>query len=250
VPGRDVREGNGVDLGSSPRRGDDWGCGVDDVESPRIGEGVETGLLGALVLPAPTDAYLDFAFGLDGSTHNDFERASGPLVVTGLYCPSVSETLRNLESAMGPPVGAGTNVDVDLAPMDVDAMLSASVPQRLLSGGGETQCRGSLSSSSLSLLPFHLSTSSPQGLGHSPSSSPVVTVGRNLALTCSDSSLSPKTPVEVRPQTHRISVTVAGSGFAPGSVEPASAASALFNLGSTEKVFAGPSLFLDDDGME
>ena len=248
MPGRSVREGKEVDLRPSPRSGDDLECGVDGFEPLRINEGGETGRPGVLVLPTPTDPYLDFAFGLDGATHDNPERANGPLAVTGLDYPSVSETVRHLESAMGLLTEADTNADP--APMDIDAMLSTSIPQRLLSRDGETQCRGSLNSNPLSLLPFRLSTSKPQVLGLSSPLSPVVTAGRDRALTFSDSGLSTKSPVEVRPQTTRISVTVAGSGLTPGFVESVSGLTNLDSVEVQEKVFAGPNLFLDDDGME
>lgn len=248
VPGRNVREGKGVDLGPSPRSRNDWECGVDDSEPLPTNEGGETKRPGVLVLPAPTDTYLDFAFGLDGTADEGSERANGPLAIAGLDYPSALETLHHLESAIGLPTEADTNADP--APMNIDATLSTSIPQRLLSGGAGTRCRSSLNTNSLSLLPFHLSTSKPQVMGLPSSLSPVVTAGRDLALTYSGSSLLPKASVEVRPQTPRISVTVAGSALTPGFVE---SASGLTNPDSAEiqdKVFAGPSLFPDDGGME
>jgi len=230
-------------LGPSPPIRDDWDCGVDDFEH----EGGETERSGVLVLPAPMDPYLDFAFGLDGTTHDGLERTNGPRAATGLDYPSVSETLRHLESAMGLSTGADTNADP--APMDIDTILSTTIPQRLLSGFGETHCWGSLNSNSLSSLPFHLSTPEPQVLRVS-SLSPVVTPGGNLTLTYSNLSLPPEAPVEVRPQTPRISVAVAGSGLTPGFVESVSGLTNPDSAEIREKVFAGPSLFPDDDGME
>ena len=248
VPGREVREGKGVDLGPSPRRRDDWECGASDLEPLRINRGEGTGCPGGtFALPAPTDPYLDFALGLDGTTLDDSERTNGALVTTELDYPSVSETLRHLESTMGLPVGTGVGVDPTL--MNPDAILSVSVP-RLRSGDGETQSRGLLGGTSLSQLPFYLSTSKPQILGYSFSSSSIVAADGGLTLTPPNSSLSPKAPVEVIPQTPRISTTVSGSGltWTPRSVE---CVSAMTNLDSAKaQMFAGPSLFLGDDGME
>ena len=133
--------------------------------------------------------------------------------------------------------------------MDIDRILSASVLQRLPPGEGETQCRGP-PGSSLDLLPFHPSTSNLPALEPPPSLLPVVIAGRDLALKYSDLSSQMRAPVEVRPQTPRISAAVSGPWLTLGSVEPAPA---LINLDPVEiqemKVFAGPNLFLDD-GME
>ena len=219
-----------------------------DFEPLRIDEGIETERDGVLVPSAPTDTYLDFAFGLDGATNDTSESADGPLANTGPNYPSVLETLRHLESAMGLSTDEDTNADP--APMNIDATPSRSIPRRLLSGYGETQCRGSLNISSLSPLPFYLSTSKPQVLGLPSPLSPVATADSNLTLTYSNSTPSPKAPVEVRPQSPRISVTVSGLGLTPELVESVSGLTNLDSAEIQEKVFTGPSLFLDDDGME
>ena len=230
MPSRDVRRGEGAGFEGSPHHSrDGWGCGVD--------EGGKTEHSDVFVLPAPADPYIDFAFDLDGATYEAPRMAAEPSVAVGLGHPSVSETLRCLESAMGLPTSADTTVG--LAPMDVDAILSVSIPQRLLAGGGETRHGSPLNgSSSPRPLPFHLSTSKLPALAPPPS------------LTRSDLSSLLKAPVEVGPQSPHISATVSGLGLPSGS---AGSVSPLINPGSAEmqeKVFAGPSLFLDDGGME
>ena len=225
MPGCDVRGGRvNVGLKSSPRDG--RGCGVGNPELLRMDEVGETKPLGTFALSAPTDPYIDFASGLDGTTHLNHERRNEPLVATGPKYPSVSETLRHLESAMGQPTGAET--DMDITPMNIDTTLSATAPQHLPSGEGGAQCSGLPSRSTSSLLPFHLSTSKfPSSL-----SSPT------------------KAPVEARPQAPRISATLPSSGSVAGPTEPVPASINLDLAEVREKVFAGPSLFLDDDGME
>jgi hypothetical protein len=228
VPSRDVREGEGAGLKCSHHSRDGWGCGVD--------EGGKTEHSDVFVLPAPADPYIDFAFGLDGTTHENPGMATEPSAAAGLDYPSVSETLRCLESAMGLPTSADTTVD--LAPMDIDATFSISTPQRLSTGAGETRHEIPLNGSgSPRLLPFHLSTSKLPALAPP------------LSLTRSGLNSLLKAPVEVRPQSPHISATVSGLGLPSGSVE---SVSPLINQGSAEmqEVFAGPSLFLDDGGME
>ena len=253
VPGRGVREGKRVRLGPSCRR-DDLGCGVDDFEPLRmdVDEGGATERSDAFSRPAPTDPYTDFAFGLDVVTHDRCSpgktNESSASVPTGLDYPSTLETLRHLESTIGPPADADTSAEPTL--MNVDTtFLTASTPQGLSRGEEETQCRGLPSTNSLNLLPFHLSTSKLQPLATS-SSLPVATTAHNLALTHLDRGSSLKTPVEIRPQVPRISATLSGSELALGSTEPASSLMKLDSVDIPEKVFAGPSLFLDDDGME
>jgi len=249
VPGRGLQEGGTVDSNPSPSRREGWECGVDDLEPRRISGGGETDRRDAFVLPAPTDPYIDFAFGLDGATHcDDPKRTNEPLVAIGLDHSSVSETLRRLESEIGPPTGV--DATVDLIPMDIDAMLSVPVSYRLPSGEGETQRRGSPSDNPPNHLPFQPPTSNFPALAPYSSSSPAVTTAHNLVFRGPDLSSSLEALVQARPQTPQISTTISGSELAVGSTEPASA---LVNLGSAEvqrKVIAGPRLFLYDDGME
>jgi len=249
VSGCDLREGTRVySKHSSSCRRDGRGCGVGDRESRQIDEGRETERLDEFVPLTPTDPYIDFAFGLDGTAHGDSKRTSEPSVGTRLGYPSVSETLRRLESAIGPPTGADTAVD--LIPMDFDRTLSELIPQLPSSGEGETQGRGKLSGSSLGWLPFQISTSKFPSLAPSPLWPTVTPVRDHPTLTDLDlGSSSLDAPVEALPRTPRVSVTVSGSGSMLGSVE---SASALANLGSAEiqEVFSGPRLFPDDDDVE
>jgi len=246
VPGRDPRGGTRVGPNLSPRRRDGWGCGVVDSKPRQIDEDGGRERLGEFVLPALADPYIDFAFGLDAKPHDDPKRTNEHPAAVGLDCPSVSETLHRLESAIGLPTGA--DATVELIPMDIDKTLSVSIPQLLSSGEGETQCWGLLNSSLLSHLPFQPSTSEFPSLA--PSLSPVVTTARDLALTDMGLSSSLVVPIEVRPQTPWISATVSRSGLTLGYVESASALVDSDMAEVREKVFAGPSLFLDDDGME
>ena len=240
VPGHDLREGTWVCSKPSSCRRDGRGCGVSDWKSRRIDESGETERLDEFVPPTPTDPYIDFAFGLDGISCGDSKRTSEPSVADGFDYPSVSETLRRLESAIGLPTGAETTVN--LIPMDFDVTISESIPQLPSSGEGETQGWGKLNNSSSSRLPFQFSTSKFPTLA--PSSLwPVV---RDHTLTDLDLSSSLDAPVEAGPRTLRVSATVSGSGPASGSVE---FVSALTNPGSAEiqEVFSGPRLFADDD---
>ena len=250
VPGRDLRECEMLDPNPSPSRREGWECGVDDLEPRRISGGGETDRRDAFVLPVPTDPYIDFAFGLDGTTHcDDPKRTNEHSVAIGLDHSSVSETLRRLESEIGPPTGIG-DATVDLIPMDIDTMLSVPVSHRLPSGEGETQRRGSPSDNPPNPLPFQPPTSNFPALAPCSSSSPAVATARNLVLRGPDLSSSLEALVQDRPQTPQTSTTVSVSELAMGSTEPAST---LVNLGSVEvqrKVIAGPRLFLDDDGME
>ncbi|KAF9647159.1 hypothetical protein BDM02DRAFT_3117535 [Thelephora ganbajun] len=249
VPGHGNRDGKRVDLKPSPRRGD-WRCGVDEFKLRRINEGGERERFDGFVLSAPTDPYTDFAFDLDRTAHDDPQRTSGPSVAAGLDHPSVSETLRPLESAIGLHTGAETTVD--LAPMDVDTTFSGPISKGISSREGEAQGCGQLSDSLPSLLPFQFSTSKLPA----PASSlsllpPAVTAAYDLALMDLDLGSSLETPAEVRPRpTPRISATVFGSGLTLGSVGPASTLISPGPAAIREKVFVGPSLFLGDDGME
>ena len=239
VPGSDALEGQRVGLGPGV-------VVVDDSEPLRVDEGGGAEGPGGFAHPASMDPYVDFAFGLDVTTRGygtSPGRTSRPLVPTMLDYPSTSETLRSLESAIGPPLDAETNADLTL--VDVDApFLIASTPQRLSPREGETQRRSLLSSGPLRPLPFHLSTFATSPL------LPVATTAHNLALTHLDSNLSLKAPVEIRHQTPRIPATLSGSGLGLGSAKPAAALADLGSAKIQEKVFAGPSLFLDDDSME
>lgn len=249
VPGRDPREGTRAGSNLSPRRRDGLGCGVSDSKPRQICEDGERERLSELVLPAPTDPYIDFAFSLDVTHYENPKRTNEPSAAVGLDYPSVSETLRHLGSTIGLPTGA--DATVDLIPMDIDKTLSASTPQLFSSGEGEAQRRGLLSNCPLSHLPFQPSTSGFPSLAPSSSLSPVMTAARNPALPDLDLSSSLVAPIQVRPQTSLTPATVSGSGLALGY---AKSASVLVDSDSAaevpEKVFAGPSLFLDDDGME
>jgi len=247
VSSRDPREGT-RDSPKPSCRQDDRGCGVGDRKSRRIDEDGETERLDGFVLPVSTDPYIDFALGLDGTTYEDSKKTGEPPIAARLGYPSVSETLRRLESAIGLPTGADTAVD--LIPMDFNVTLLESVTRLPSSGEGETRGWGKPSGSSLSWLPFRSSTSKFPTLA--PSSLwPEVAPARDPALVDLDLSSSLDAPVdEARPPTPRVSATVSGSGLISGSVE---SASALTNPGSVEiqeKVFSGPRLFPDDDGME
>ena len=234
-----------VGLEPSRRRGD-LECGVDGFEPPRMDEGGEPERPEVSVDPTPSEPYIDFAFGLDVATR-DYDspgRTIEPSVAIGLDYPSVSETLRRLESGMEPLTEADTNADITL--MNIDTMLSALTQKRLSPAEGEVQCRDLPSSSSFKSLPFYLPTLAP-----SSSSSPMVTTSRDLALAHLDSGSSLKAPVEVRPQTPQISATLSGLELELGSAdEPASMSIDLSSVEIQEKVFAGPNLFLNDDGME
>ena len=246
VPGRDIQEGKMVGLEPSRCRGD-LECGVDGFEPLRMDEGGEPERPEVSVDPTPSEPYIDFAFGLDVATR-DYDspgRTKGPSVAIGLDYPSVSETLRRLESGMEPLTEADTNADITL--MNIDTMLSALTQKRLSPAEGEAQCRDLPSNSSLKSLPFHL-----PALAHSSSSSPMVTTSRDLALAHLDSGSSLKAPVEVRPQTPQISATLSGLELELGYRSADEPASMSIDLSSVEvqEVFTGPSLFLDDDGME
>lgn len=247
MPGCDLREGTKVySKHSSSYRRDGRGCGVGDRESRRIDEGGETERLDEFVPLTPTDSYIDFAFDLDGTANSDSKRAGEPFAGTRLGYPSVSETLRRLESAIGLPIGADTAVD--LIPVEFDRALSESIPQLPSSEEGETQGRGRLGSSSLGWLPFQISTSKFPSLAPSPLWPTVASV-RDPTLTDLDLGSSLDGPVEAMPRTPRVSVTVSGTGLVLGSVE---SASALTNLDSAEiqEVFSGPRLFPDDGSVE
>ena len=229
-------------------RRDNRGCGVDDRKSRRTDEDGEMERLDEFVLPPPTDPYIDFALGLDGTTCGDSKRAIEPSIATRLGYPSVSETLRRLESAIGLPIGAETAVD--LIPMDFNVTLSESDTRLPSSGEGEARGWSKPSSSSLSWLPFRSSTSKfPTQV---PSSLwPAVAPARDHHTPMDlDLSLSLDVPAEARPLTPGVSATVSGSGLIPGSVESASALTNPGSVGIQEKVFSGPRLFPDDDGME
>ena len=244
----DPREGT-RDCSTEPScRQDDRGCGVGDRKSRRIDEDGETECLDESVLPVSTDPYIDFALGLDGTTYEDTKRTGEPPIAARLGYPSVSETLRRLESVIGLPTGA--DMAADLIPMDSNVTLLEPVTRLPSSGEGETRGWGKPSSSSLGWLPFQSSTSKFPIQG-SPSLWPKVAPARDHALMDLDSSSPPDAPVdEARSLTPRVSATVSGSGLISGSVE---SASVLTNPGSVEiqeKVFSGPRLFPDDDGVE
>lgn len=246
MPGRDIQEGKMVGLEPSRRRGD-LECGVDGFELLRMDESGEPERPEVSVDPTPSDPYIDFAFGLDVATR-DYDspgRTKGPSVAIGLDYPSVSETLRRLESGMEPLTEADTNADITL--MNIDTMLSALTQKRLSPAEGEAQCRDLPSNSSFNSPPFHLPT-----LAHSSSLLPMVTTSRDLALAHLDSGSSLKAPVEVRPQTPQISATLSGLELELGYRSADEPASMSIDLSSVEvqEVFTGPSLFLDDDGME
>ena len=244
MPGCDLQGGISVHSESSRNR-DGWGRGVDDLKSRWIDGGGETERLDGLVLStaAPADPHVDFAFNLEGTTHNDDPKTiSEPSAsdAARIDHPSTSETLRRLESAMGLPEGAGTTVE--LIPMDFDTTPSASTPQFFASGEGGTQCWGRL--------PFQSSSSKFPALVPSPLLSSTITSARELASTGLDLSSLSEAPVEVRPRTPRVSVAVSGSGPTLGSVESVSALADPDSAEMRERIFSGPSLFLGDDGME
>lgn len=229
MPGRDLQEETGACPNNPPCQRDDWGRD----------KGGETERLDNFVLPVSADSYVDFAFSLDDTAYNDSKRTSESSVTARLGYLPVSETLRRLEPAIGLPTSAETTVD--LIPVDFDVILSGSTPQLRSSGEGETQGLGKLSSSSLSLLPFQLSASKFPTMVPSPLSL-TGTLVRDHALTDLDLGSSLGAPVEVMSRTSRVPAAVSGSELMLES--------ALTNSDSVaiqEKVFSGPSLFLDDD---
>lgn len=242
MPDRDLREGTRTCSMSSSYRQDCGGCGVGDRKSRRI-EGGETERLDEFVHLAPMDPYIDFAFGLDGTTYGNSETTGEPSVAARPGYPSVSETLRRLESAIGLPTGA--DAAVDLIPADFDITPQESIPQLPSSEEGETQGWSKLSGSSPNRLPFQFSTSKFPTLAPSPLW-PTATLARDYALTDLDLSSS----LEAGPRTPRVSATVFGSGPAPGSIESASALTNLDSAEIQEKVFSGPCLFSNDDSVE
>jgi hypothetical protein len=244
---RDLREGTRDCPEPSSCHRDGRRSGVGDQESRRIDEGGETERLDEFVDLAPTDPYIDFAFGLDDTTYGDSKRMSEPSVAARLGDPSVSETLLRLESAIGLPTGAETTVD--LIPMDFDATLSESILPLPSSGNGETRGWNKPSCGSLSWLPFQFSTSKFPTVA--PSSLwPTVASSRSHALMGLDLSSSLDAPVEARPRTPRVSATVSGSGLMSGSVESAPALTNPDSVEIQERVFSGPRLFPDDDDVE
>ena len=244
---RDHGEGT-RDCSKPACRRDDRGCGVGDRKSRQINEDGETERLDEFVLPPPMDPYIDFALGLDGMTCEDSKRASEPSIATRLGYPSVSETLRRLESAIGLPTGAETAVD--LIPMDFNVTLSESDTRLPSSGEGGAQDWSKPSSSSLGWLPFRSSTSKFPIQVPSPLWPGVAPARDHHAPLDLDLSLSLDAPAKARPLTPGVSATVSGSGLISGSVESASALTNPSPAEIREKVFSGPRLFPDDDGME
>ncbi|KAF9790691.1 hypothetical protein BJ322DRAFT_1037931 [Thelephora terrestris] len=252
VPGQlDDEAGEKVDVDSelSLRRRDcPLECGVDGSTSQRIDEGGESRGFEDDAFFAPTDPYTEFVFGLDGTTRGDSKRTGE--AGTGAEHTSALETLRCLESAMGPPTGVDTTVD--LVPMDIETYLSNSIPRRLSPGGGETRFCNQTGSNSLNVFPFQLSTLDFSTLPH-PSLSPAVTAAHDPASTTLGLGLSLVTPARVMSPSPRPAAILSSSGMALGSAD---SASALVDLDSAEmeqeRVIAGPRLFqpLDDDGME
>lgn len=251
VPGRDVQGGTRVCSKSSPSRRVGWKSGVDDLEFRQIdGSGEPERVEEGLGFPdIPADPYIDFAFGLDGSTttnDDDPKRTSERSVAPRFGEPSVSETIHRLESVIGLPTGADTTVDV--IPMDFDTVLSGLIPPLPSSGEGGIQCWGKLGKGSLSWLPLQLPPTSKFPALAAPTLSPTVTPARDLAFTDLDLGSSLGAPAEVGSRIPQVSTTVSGSTSTLGSAGSASGAA---NPDSAEiQVFSGPSLFLDDDGME
>jgi len=238
VPGRDVQGGTRVRSKLSSPRSDNWKLGVDDLEFLQTGGGGEPERVEELGFPTPTDPYVDFAFGLDGSTtttNDDLKRTSEGSVVARFSEPSVLETIRSLESVIGLPTGASTTVDI--VPMDFDTVLSGLIPPLPSSGEGEVQCWGRPSQ-----LPFQLSPTSKFPTLAAPSlSSTVVPAFTDLDLISSLEASGSRTP--------QVSTTVSGCGLTLGFVGSMSE-TANPDLAEIQGVFSGPNLFLDDDGME
>jgi hypothetical protein len=237
----------GIDLKLSPHLQDDYSeCVVGGFKPQQIFETVEPERFDEAAFRATTDPYVDFAFGLDGTIHDE----PLPSMVPELECPSALETLRHLESVIWPPTSSDTTAD--LIPIDLDATLLKPIPRHPSPGEWETRCGGPLNSNPLDLLPFKHSASSFSTLvlpAPSLSSATAVTttpdrVSTNLDLCSLLDTVMPGTPL--------ISATASVSGVSIGCAETASV---LMNLGlaeGQEGVIAGPRLFqlLDDDGME
>lgn len=215
----DLPEGTRVCPKPSTSSRDDRACGVDDPEPQRIDEDGETGRRDGFALPVPADPYIDFVFSLDDTARGDPQRTTEPPVATQLDYPSVSETLRRLETAIGLPAGAGTTADMVL--MNFDATLSKPNPQ-LSSGGGEAQPWGKLSSSALSRFPFQQST--PKFQTPAPSSLPPT------VLSASD----------------RVFTNLGSDPLVGVAAEAGSRTFSRGSGGMQGKVSSGPSLFLDD----
>ena len=247
MPGLDDRGGErvDVDLELSPRRLDD--CLEYEIGSSkrrRTGGSAKQERFDEVAFRAPADPYTDFAVGLDGAAHGE----PGPLTDTGFGYSSALETLRRLESAMGPPTGAGTTAD--LFPMDPDATPMCPSPS-----GGETQSLGKLGGNPLNPLPFRLQTSSLSTPAPPPplfSSTAGVASPHSLASTNFDLFSLLDTPTGVMLGTPQITVTIPGPGTIPECAETASVLMGLDPVDAKEEEIAGPRLFqlLDDNDME
>ena len=250
VPEHNHRDGKRGSVELSPRsREGSSECGVDCLK-PRQIDCVNGELegFGDPAFRAPTDPYTGFAFDLDATTRGHPRATSESFAAAGLDHPTTLETLRRLESSMEPSTGADTTTD--LVPMDVEAILSNSIPKHLSPGEGETRSWGQLNRTALGLLPFQLVTLDSSTLA-TPPLSPTIDATDNLAFTNSNLGTSLGMPVQVRPPSPRLSMTVSSSGMAFESVESASA-SVNPESAETQEMIAGPRLFhpLDDDGME
>ena len=210
-------EGTRVCPKPSTSSRDDRACGVDDPEPQRIDEDGRTERRDGFALPVPTDPIIDFVFSLDDTARGDPQRTTGPPIAAQLDHPSISETLRRLETAIGLSAGADTTVDLVL--MDFEATLSNL---HLPSGGGEAQPWGKLSSSAPSRLPFQRST--PKFQTPAPSSLPPT------VLSASD----------------RVFTDVGSDPLVGVAAEAGSRTFSRGSEGMQEMAPSGPSLFLDD----